>query len=352
MNHISTGPAFGGAINRSFRVKAIMFKHTASALAVAAALLAFTNAQAQTLGGASGPAGDAAKVEKCDAPKGTLAVVEPQDVVLQSLSRYGLQSPTAVIRLIIQQSNCFQLVERGVGFQNMMQERALAAGGEMQGGQNVGKGQMVAADFILTPNVVFSNPNAGGVGGGVLSGLGGTLGMIGAIAGGVKFKEAQTSMVMADTRSGLQVAAAEGSAQQTDFSVGAALFGGGGGGAFGGYSSTAEGKIVAASFLDNWNKIVLNIRNNPSLIQAKAGAASQANAAGSVKAGAGNAGDVYMAKIAGVKVYRSASEGAPMGSLTKSDEVIFEGEEDNGFMKVATPNGSGWVKSILMRKQQ
>ena len=56
----------------------------------------------------------------------------------------------------------------------------------------------------------------------------------GAIADGLKFKEAQTSMVMADTRSGLQVAAAGGSAQKTDFNIGAVLFGAGGGGARGG----------------------------------------------------------------------------------------------------------------------
>ncbi len=314
-------------------------------------------ATGQTLGGGSGPAGDAAQVEKCDAPKGTLAVVEPQYAVLQSLSGYGLQSPSTVIRLIIQQSNCFQIVERGAAMQNMAQERALAADGQMQGGQNIGKGQMVAADFLLTPNVVFSNPDAGGVGGGIgglLGGLGGRLGAIGAIAGGVKFKEAQTAMTMADTRSGIQVAAAQGSASQTDFNVGAALFGRYGGGGMGGYSSTAEGKIIAASFLDNWNNIVRTIRNNPSLIQAKAGAASQANAAGSVKAGAstGNAGDMYVAKIAGVKVYRTANEGSEMGSLSKTDEVIFEGEEQNGFMKIASGNGSGWVKTILMRKLQ
>ena len=311
--------------------------------------------QAQTLGGASGPAGDATKVEKCDAFKGTLAVVEPQDVVLQSLQGIGLGSPSGMIRLIIQQSNCFQIVERGAAFQNMMQERQLAAGGQLQGGQNMGQGQMVAADFVITPSVVFSNPNAGGVGGGVLGGLGGfgggRLGMIGAIAGGLKFKEAQTSMIMSDARSGLQVTAAEGSAQKTDFNIGGVLFGAGGGAALGGYTSTAEGKIVAASFLDNWNKIVLSIRNNPSLIQAHAGAASQANAAGSARAGAGNAGDVYVAKIAGVKVFRSASEGAELMSLSKTDEVIFEGDEDAGFMKVATPRGSGWVKAIMMRKQ-
>jgi hypothetical protein len=99
---------------------------------------------------------------------------------------------------------------------------------------------------------------------------------------------------------------------------------------------------------------VRTIRNNPSLIQAKAGPASQANAAASVKAGAsaGNAGDVFLPKIAGVKVYRSArAEGVELLSLSKFDEVIFEGEEQNGFMKVATPRGSGWVKAIMMRKQ-
>ena len=321
---------------------------TASAMA---AISLFATAQAQTLGGASGPAGDAGKVEKCDAPKGTLAVVEPQDAVLQALSRIGLQSPTGMIRLIVQQSNCFQIVERGAAFQNLMQERALAAGGQLQGGQNVGQGQMVAADFVVTPSVVFSNPNAGGVGGGLAGLAGGRLGLLGAIAGGVKFKEAQTSMVMADTRSGIQVAAAEGSAQQTDFNIGAALFGGSGGAALGGYTSTAEGKIVAASFLNNWNKIVQAVRDNPSLIQAKAAPANQANAANSVKAGAGQAGDVYLPKISGVKAYRTAAEGPVVATLGKSDEVIYDGEEKDGFMKVETGSGTAWVKAIMMRKQ-
>ena len=60
---------------------------------------------------------------------------------------------------------------------------------------------------------------------------------------------------------------------------------------------------------------------------------------------------MYVAKIAGVKVYRSPSEGPELTSLTKFDEVIFEGDEQNGFMKVATPRGSGWVKAIMMRRQ-
>src|SRR5947208_9736620 len=98
---------------------------------------------------------------------GAMAVVEPQTEILAALKRYNLSSPVGLIRLMIQQSNCFIVVERGVGMQNMMQERALAAGGQLRENSNVGGGQMVSADFILTPAVVFSENNAGGVGGAV-----------------------------------------------------------------------------------------------------------------------------------------------------------------------------------------
>ena len=80
--------------------------------------------------GTDGSSGDSG-LEHCDKPMGALAVVEPQDHVLASLRRYNLQSPVGLIRLMIQQSNCFIVVERGVGMQNMMQERALASAGEI-----------------------------------------------------------------------------------------------------------------------------------------------------------------------------------------------------------------------------
>src|SRR4051794_9951062 len=106
-----------------------------SVTALLAAALA-TGTMAQTLGGAGGVAtggvgpdgttNASAQLERCAAPKGTIAVVEPQGYVLTGLSRYGLQSPTSLVRMIIQQSNCFQVVERGAAMGNLMQERALA----------------------------------------------------------------------------------------------------------------------------------------------------------------------------------------------------------------------------------
>src|SRR5688500_14002072 len=161
--------------------------------------------------GSAGPGGSQGSngLEHCDKPMGALAVVEPQDYVSQSLSRYGLQSPTGLIRMMVQQSNCFIVVERGIGMQNMMQERALQESGELRQNSNMGGGQMVSADFVLTPAVVFSENDSGGIGGALGGLLPGSKGRaLGAVAGGLKFKEAQTSMLVTDARSGVQVASA------------------------------------------------------------------------------------------------------------------------------------------------
>lgn len=300
--------------------------------------------------GTSGSQGAATDLQHCDKPLGAMAVVEPQDFVVQSLSRYNLGSPTSLIRLMIQQSNCFLVVERGVGMQNMMQERALAGSGELRQGSNVGGGQMVSADFILTPNVVFAENNAGGAGA-ALGGLFGSAGRaIGAVAGGLKFKEAQTSMLVADARSGLQVAAAEGSSKKADLSLGILGAGGGLAGAAGGYGSTNEGKVIAASLLDNYNNIVTAVRNDPNLqrdvgtLAAEAGKKTQA---GEVF----NEGDVLHGKLAAVKLMGAPSDsGKTVATLSKADEMIYMGQEQDGYVNVETSKGSGWVKKILVTR--
>lgn len=308
--------------------------------------------EVQGAAGTQGAQGAASDLEHCDKPMGALAVVEPQDYVMQALSRYSLQSPVSLIRMMIQQSNCFIVVERGQGMQNMMQERALAGGGELRGGSNVGGGQMVAADFILTPTVVFSESNAGGVGGALGGLFGGKGSAIGALVGGLKFKEAQTSMLVADARSGVQVAAAEGSSRKADLNLGAAVLGGGAAGGIGGYGNTNEGKIIAASFADNYNNIVRVIRNDPNLQRDVGSLAQEAAAGGSIKAGAVfNEGDVLYPKIAGVKLMGTAGDGGKvLATLAKTDEMIYMGEEQNGYLRVESGSGSGWVKKILVAK--
>ena len=51
---------------------------------------------------------------------------------MQALNQYRLGSPTGLIRMMIQQSNCFIVVERGIGLQNALQERQLAEQGQLR----------------------------------------------------------------------------------------------------------------------------------------------------------------------------------------------------------------------------
>jgi hypothetical protein len=295
---------------------------------------------------------DQDQLEKCERPIGTIAMNEPKQEYMQYFARYQLGSPTALLRMMIQRSKCFVVLERGAGMEVMKGERELAADGEGQAGSNMGKGQMVLADFVLNPAIQISDGNAGGMGG-ALGGLGRRVGL-GAVAGGVKFKEAMTTILIADARTTVQIAAAEGKAKKTDFSLGMFGWAGGVAGAGGGYTSTAEGKIIAASYMDNLNNIIKQIREDETL-QARAAKFNPAKlTSGDVpKAGSVyNEGDVLYPKIDNTKLYASPSDAARAAALLKkSDEVVFLGEEKNGFLKVQASASDGWVKKTLVSKR-
>ena len=200
------------------------------------------------------------KLERCDASLGTIAVVEDTNAPWYGIltGQYRLGSTTPVLKLMIQQSNCFVVVERGRAMNNMMQERALSQSGELRSNSNFGKGQMVSADYSLSPSITFSNNNAGGMG----AAVGGLFGSVGAIVGGnLSAKEASTLLTMVDNRSGVQLAAAEGSAKNWDFGMLGGLLGSGLGAAGGGYANTAEGKVIVASFMDSYNGVVRAVRS-------------------------------------------------------------------------------------------
>jgi Curli production assembly/transport component CsgG len=247
-------------------------RNPALAAAVLAGLLCCAGAaSAQEVGGGSkgavtGAAGGASSeganssLERCDQALGTIGVVEDQNAGwYRTLQSYKLGSTVPVLRMMIQQSNCFVVVERGAAMQNMNMERNLQKSGEMREGSNFGAGQMVAADYTMSPSIQFSQ-NTGGVGG-ALAGLSRSLGALGALAGGIKTSEASTTLLMIDNRSGVQLAAAEGTAKNTDFAGFGAAYGWAGAGGAGGYTSTPEGKIIIAAFADSYNQLVKVVRN-------------------------------------------------------------------------------------------
>jgi curli biogenesis system outer membrane secretion channel CsgG len=224
---------------------------------IAAAVLTAMGASATLQAAAKPPP----EIPKCDKKVGTLAVTEPEN---KWWSQLNLESPEALIKVFVGQSGCFTLVDRGKGLAAAQAERALAGGGELRGGANVGKGQMKAADYVLVPDIVNQNGNSGGKSiGGVLGGmLGGTLG---AIAGGISLKSKTASVVLTltDVRSTEQVSLQQGTAKKTDLG-----WGGGGGAFFGGfaaagasgYANTEIGQVVTMAYLDAFIKLVNDVK--------------------------------------------------------------------------------------------
>jgi curli biogenesis system outer membrane secretion channel CsgG len=205
------------------------------------------------------------QLEHCDETLGTLAVIEDRNASwYHHMQQYKVQSTVPLLRMLVQKSNCFVVVERGQAMSSMNQERNLDRSGESREGSSFGKGQMVAADYALNPTINFSARDTGGISGalgGLTSKLGSFGAAAGAVAGSLKFREASTVLTLVDNRSGVQLAAAEGSSSKTDFGAWGGVFGGGGAAGMGGYTNTPEGKVIAGAFADAYNNLVKAAKN-------------------------------------------------------------------------------------------
>jgi curli biogenesis system outer membrane secretion channel CsgG len=203
--------------------------------------------------------GASSKLESCTETMGTVSIDEQTNAGWYSAyqSQYRMGSTIPALKLIIQQSNCFVIVDRGRGLQARTREADLIRGEEGRAGSNYGKGQVAAADYTIIPEVMISD--RGGTRAG--AGLGGYLGAFGAIAGSMSTNEAGTILTLIDNRSTVQLAASEGYSKNMDFAGMGALFGGSVGGAGGAYTSTPQGKVIFSAFMDAYNKMVVSLRN-------------------------------------------------------------------------------------------
>ena len=81
----------------------------------------------------------------------TLAIAEPQGHIIMALRAYNLPPPTQLLRQYVQNSNCFQVLERGLAMQNIQQERAATACCREIATW------AVTADFVMTADVLFKD---------------------------------------------------------------------------------------------------------------------------------------------------------------------------------------------------
>jgi curli biogenesis system outer membrane secretion channel CsgG len=297
--------------------------------------LAIAPAFAQRQSAQQARAQQTAQIPVCARKLGTISVIEPEDGTSWWTGQQ-LPAPSKLIKVFVNKSRCFTLVDRGAGMDAAMRERGLASSGELRGQSNIGKGQVKAADYVLVPDLISQNSNASGNAiGGLLGGLVG--GRAGAVLGGVNFKKKTADVVLTvtDVRSSEQVAMAEGNATKTDIGWGAGggLFGSSGLGAagVGGYANTEIGQVITLAYLQAYTDLVGQLGGMPE----SASAANAQQAVTVVKPGR------LLANAAGTgTAVRPLEPGMMLYPTGNKQGVMWEVEDELG--------NKGWVSSLLL----
>ena len=274
-----------------------------------------------------------AELPVCARPIGTISIAEPENRWWTDL---GLSSPEALIRVYVQKSKCFRLVNRSArGMAAMQTERALAAGGETRRGGSIGKGQMVEADFTVIPDIVSQNANKGGFNAGGL--LGAFIpGIGGALLGGlnVKKRSANVTLGVVNNKSSEEFVT-EGQSKKSDlgWAAGGGLFGGGvlGAGGASGYDNTEMGQVIALAYLDAYTKLVNDMGGMSTAI-----AGPQAEKAVAMK----NGGRMFAGPNPKAKVLKPLDAGAMLYPTGKKEAGFWEVEDELGTM--------GWVSEVAI----
>ncbi len=239
-------------------MKAMLKTSTVAALAIGLGLPAVAEAQNRPTGAQRAQNQQMANIPRCTTNLGTVTITDGQSSYWRELQ---LSPPQSLLRVVIQRSGCFTLVDRGAGMNVAQRERDMAAGGDLQRGSNIGGGQVRAADYVLVGEIASQNDNAGGS---ALAGLAGAAlgGRAGAIVGGLRTRrqEANTVLSLTSVRTSETVAVTEGYASRNNMSWGAGAAGFGAGALGGGaYENTEIGRIVAASFIQAYTDMVTQL---------------------------------------------------------------------------------------------
>lgn len=198
-------------------------------------------------------------VPRCFRKLGTVSIADGDDP--SGWTQNSLAPPQKLLRVLVQRSGCFNIVDRGTGLNAAARERDIGADLGLQRRSNVGQGQIKAADYVLVAEIQSANANVSGSG---VAGVAGAVlgGPFGGLLGGIRSKklEANTVLSLTNVRTTETLAVEDGYAAKKDvgFAAGGVFAGGGGGvGAIGGgYESTDIGRIVTLAFIQAYAKMV------------------------------------------------------------------------------------------------
>ncbi|MEN2785820.1 CsgG/HfaB family protein [Sphingomonas qilianensis] len=271
-------------------------------------------------------------VPRCTRKLGTVSVMDGDDP--SGWTQFQLAGPQKLLKVLIQRSGCFNLVDRGSGLSAAQRERDIGGDLGLQRRSNVGQGQIKAADYVLVAEVQAANRNSGGSA--VGAGIGGLVGgRFGGLLGGVGSRkmEANTVLSLTNVRTTETIAVQDGYAAKNSLTFGvgggAGFLGGGAAAVGGGYDNTDIGRIVTLAFIQAYAKMV----NELGLVQPGAAGTAEAAPAKTFTA----QGPVAMRTTASAagRVVRTLPPGA----------IVYPTGEKNGlWWQVADENDNvGWV---------
>jgi curli biogenesis system outer membrane secretion channel CsgG len=301
-------------------------------LAGAVAQPALAQRQAKASAGQKMQAAAMQDVPRCTRKLGTISIIDGDDP--SGWTQHQLAPPAKLLKVLVQRSGCFNLVDRGSGLSAATLERNIGGNLGLQRGSNVGQGQIKAADYVLVAEVQGANNRVSG--GGAGAALGGLIGgRFGGVLGGVSSRklEANTVLSVTNVRTTETIAVEEGYAAKNDISFGGGgsigLLGGALGAVGGGYENTDIGRIVTLSFVQAYGKLVNTLGG------VQPGAAGTAEAAPTKTFTA--QGAVAMRKAA-------AASGAVVRTLPAGAIVYPTGQKNGLWWEVADENDNvGWV---------
>lgn len=297
------------------------------AVALGAALISITTAaEAQRLAKPSSgqrlQEATANDVPRCTRRLGTLSIEDGDDP--SAWTQASLAPPSKLLKVLVQRSGCFSLVDRGTGLNAATRERAIGGNLGLQRGSNVGQGQIRAADYVMVAEIQGANSNVSG--GGAAGAIGGLLGgRFGALAGGLRSKkmEANTILSITNVRTTETIATEDGYAAKNNLSFAGGGFFAVAGGVGGGYDNTEVGRIVTLSFIQAYAKLV----NSLGLITP--GAAGTAEAAPTKTYTAQGPVAMRAAAAAGGKLIRTLPAGAILYPTGKKEGLFWEVADEN-----------------------
>jgi curli biogenesis system outer membrane secretion channel CsgG len=271
-------------------------------------------------------------VPRCSRKLGTISIADGDDPY--GWTQYNLAPPAKLLKVLVQRSGCFNLVDRGTGLNAAQLERNIGSNLGLQRKSNVGQGQIKAADYVLVAEVQASNRNSGGsaIGGGLGAVLGGP---VGGLLGGMRTRkmEANTVLSLTNVRTTETLAVVDGYAVKKDTSFGAGGFLGGTGAAGGlvggGYENTDVGRVVTLAFIQAYSKMVTEL-------------------------GLVTPGDAGTAEASPTKTFtaqgpsamrRTAAAGGPVIRMLPAGAIVYPtGRKAGLFWEVADENDNvGWV---------